>query len=68
MTISTKIKQLCKEKHIKQQKMLEDLNINPNAIYIWNKRNTIPSALICYNIAKYLECRIEDLLDLPYLE
>lgn len=63
-----KITQKLKEKKITQRKFYEDLKLPNNSLSKWKKQNSIPSALKCYNIAKYLGCRIEDLLDLPYLE
>lgn len=68
MLNTTKIKQKLKEKGITQRQFYNDLNLSNNVLTKWEKQNSIPSALVVYNIAKYLECRIEDLLDLPYLE
>lgn len=67
MTISTIISKKLHEKGITHRKFYSDLQLPNNALSIWEKRNTIPSALICYNIASYLNCRIEDLLEKEYL-
>lgn len=67
MNFTQNLKKILKEKKISQVKFLEDMEYNRNQLVMWNKRNHIPSALIAYNIAKYLGCRIEDLLDLDYL-
>lgn len=63
-----KIKQMLKEKKITQREFYDDLKLPNNSLTKWKKQNSVPSALIAYNIASYLNCRIEDLLDLPYLK
>ena len=63
-----KIKQILKEKKITQRKFYEDLKLPNNSLSKWKKQHSCPSAIICYRIALYLDCRIEDLLDLPPLE
>ena len=67
MTISTIISKKLKEQGITHRKFYSDLNLPNNALSIWEKRKTIPSALICYEIAKYLSCRIEDLIEKEHL-
>lgn len=67
MNFTQNLKKILKEKKISQVKFLKDMEYNRNQLVMWNKRDHIPSALIAYNIAKYLGCRIEDLLDLDYL-
>ena len=68
MNFAQNVKKICKEKKIKQKDLINNFNLCRNQLDIWNQRNTIPSGLVCYNIANYLGCRIEDLLNLPYLE
>lgn len=68
MNFTQNLKKILKEKKISQVKFLKDMEYNRNQLVMWNKRDHIPSALIAYNIAAYLNCRIEDLLDLPYLK
>ena len=68
MNFTQNLKKILKEKKISQVKFLEDMEYNRNQLVMWNKRDHIPSALTAYNIAKYLNCRIEDILDLPYLK
>ena len=68
MNFAQNIKKICKQKNIKQKDLINHFNLCRNQLDIWNQRNTIPSAILAYNIAAYLKCRIEDLLDLPYLE
>lgn len=63
-----KIRQLLKEKKITQRQFYTDLQLPNNSLTKWSKQNSIPNALIAYNIAAYLGIRIEVLLDLPFLE
>lgn len=68
MNFTQNLKKILKERKITQVKFLNDMGYNRNQLVMWQRRNHIPSALVCYNIAAYLKCRIEDLLDLPPLE
>ena len=68
MSFSTRITKILKEKKITQRQFYEDLKLPNNSLTNWKNRNTIPNALIVYNIAAYLGVRIEVLLDLPFLE
>ena len=63
MSISTIIAKKLKEKGITHRKFYSDLQLPNNSLAQWEKRKTIPSGLILYNIASYLECRIEDILE-----
>lgn len=68
MSFSTRITKILKEKKITQRQFYKDLKLPNNSLTNWKNRNTIPNALIAYNIAAYLGVRIEVLLDLPFLE
>lgn len=68
MNIAQKIKIIAKEKNIKIKDLTNNIGLSRNILDVWNMRNSNPDVYILYNIAKYLGCRIEDILNLPYLE
>ena len=62
LTVSSRIKALCKEQRIPVKKMLEDIKINRNFIYALEKSGAIPSADKFARIADYLDCSVDYLL------
>lgn len=67
MNIVENITKRLKEQGKTQRQFYNDLGLPNNILSIWKKRNTIPNAVTLYNIALYLNCRIEDLIDMKYL-
>ena len=67
MNIVENITKRLKEQGKTQRQFYNDLELPNNMLSIWKKRNSIPNAVIMYNIALYLNCRIEDLIDREYL-
>lgn len=67
MNIAQNIKKIAKSKGIKIKELTEQIGLSRNILDVWNMRNSNPDIYILYNIAKYLGCRIEDILDMPYL-
>ena len=57
----------CNEKGIKPYKVLRLLAIPSAHITSWKERGSTPNVYYIYEIAKYLGCRIEDLIDREYL-
>lgn len=68
MNIAQNIKKIAKSKGIRVKELTEQIGLSRNILDVWKMRNSNPDVYILYNIAAYLNCRIEDILDLPYLE
>ena len=57
------IKMTCKEKGISVSKLLDECDIRKSLIYDLEKRNYTPSVAVVEQIADYLECSIDYLLE-----
>lgn len=62
----TKLQKICNEKNIKIYTMIRELKLSNCIIERWKKGST-PNVYNIYDIAKYLNVRIEDLIDRDYL-
>ena len=61
-TISSLIKNLCKERKIAVRTLLEQCDINRNFMYDLEKKSVAPSCDKIERIADYLDCSVDYLL------
>ena len=62
MDFSDRLLNLIKEKGITNKKLLDDLNINKNAIVSWAKRENTPHGETLAKIAEYFDVSVDYLL------
>lgn len=56
----------CKEKNISPYTILRENKLSTGSLSAW-KNGTIPNVFVIYDIAKYFNVRIEDLIEREYL-